>query len=99
VPSARPAGGRPGPGRREPVGRHPGLARHPPISDSQPWSGHSLFPACRAGRHQQLPGGSWILMRLIEAWNRPAAGRPAQRDLARTVTRLSGTARPTAAIS
>jgi hypothetical protein len=36
VPSARPAGGRPGPGRHEPVGRHLGLARYPPVPGSQP---------------------------------------------------------------
>jgi hypothetical protein len=28
-------------------------------------------PACRAGRHQQPPGGLWILVRLIGAWTPP----------------------------
>jgi hypothetical protein len=41
----------------------------------------------------------WILMRLIEAGTASAAGRPARRDLARTVTRLFPVGPPTAAFT
>ena len=38
-------------------------------------------------------------MRLIEAWNRPVAGRPTQRDLTRAMARLSRESPPAAAFS
>jgi hypothetical protein len=54
VPSPHPAGGSPRPGRREPAGRRPGPApRYPGLAAAI----RALVnpPACRAGRHQQLP--------------------------------------------
>jgi hypothetical protein len=87
------------PGRHEPVGRRPGLAHHRPSRTRSRDLGTRCLPACCAGRHRRSPGGPWILIRLIEAWNRPAAGRPAQRYLVRTVSRLSRDGPPPVACS
>ena len=52
-----------------------------------------VTPAGRAGWHHQPPGGLWILMRLIEAWNRRPQDNLSSVSSPGTVTRLSGTAR------
>ena len=87
APSARPAGGRPRTGRHEPAGRHPDLAGHLPIRCSQSRSRHSLTTGLPgqmtpAAASQTLDSDALICL------NRPAAGRPAGRDLAWAVTGL-----------